>query len=128
MEITAFLAKGPIAVAGASTDRAKYGNQVLRALMRHGIKVYPINPRADQVEGLKSYPDLNSLPEAVHGLSIITPPPITEELVRSAVTLGIKHIWMQPGAESDTAIQTAEDADISVIHSGPCILVALAVS
>ena len=52
--IHSFLASGPFAVVGASTDRSKYGNKVLRCYQQHGHEVYPINPKAPEVEGLKA--------------------------------------------------------------------------
>jgi acyl-CoA synthetase (NDP forming) len=46
-----FLAASSFAVAGASQDRAKYGNKVFRALVASGRTVYPLNPTAPEVEG-----------------------------------------------------------------------------
>jgi predicted CoA-binding protein len=123
--IEKFLAGSPHAVVGASTDRAKYGNKVLRAYLQNKREVYPVNPNAAAVEGLTAYPDLMALPVVPHGISIITPPEVTEGIVVQAVELGIEHIWMQPGAESDEAVRRAEAAGINVIHSGPCLLVVL---
>ncbi len=123
--IDAFLAEGPWAVAGASTNRDKYGNKVLRAYLQHGREVYAVNPRADEIEGVACYPDLASLPEGVRGLSIITPPAITEQLVEEAAEVGIGHLWMQPGAESPRAVARAEELGLSVIAGGPCLLVVL---
>ncbi len=124
-DIQAFLDGAPHAVVGASTNRDKYGNKVLRVYQQNQRPVYPVNPRATEVEGLKAYPDLASLPQPVHGASIITPPAITEQIVDDAIALGIRHLWMQPGAESGPAITRAEAAGINVIHSGPCVLVVL---
>ncbi len=123
--IEAFLSGTPFAVAGASTDPAKYGNKVLKMYLRHQMAVHPINPKGGQIEGLTAYPDLDSLPEPIHGLSIITPPKVTEKVVEDAIRLGIKHIWMQPGAESPTAVASAEAAGINLIAHGACILVVL---
>ncbi|WP_243305335.1 CoA-binding protein [Geothrix oryzisoli] len=123
--IHSFLASGPFAVVGASTDRSKYGNKVLRCYQQHGHEVYPINPRAPEVEGLKAYPSLAALPVKVPAISIITPPAATEQVVREAAAAGVKHLWMQPGAESDAAIRTAEDLGMSVIARGPCLLVVM---
>ena len=123
--ISQFLAGDVFAVAGASQNRNKYGNKVLRAYMQAGRKVFPIHPAADVVEGLDVYRDLTSLPTAVHGLSVITPPVVTESIIEQAAELNIRHIWLQPGAESPRAIQLANDAGISLIHSGPCLLVVL---
>ncbi len=124
-KIERFFSGSPFAVAGASTDREKYGNKVLRCYMQHGHEVFPINPRAEEVEGLKAWPDLASIPVRVHGVSIVTPPRITREVVDEALRLGIRNLWMQPGAEDDEAIARAEQAGANVIARGPCLLVAL---
>ncbi len=123
--IERFLAGKSFAVVGASRDPSKYGNKVLRVYQRHHRKVYPVNPHTEEVEGLNCYPDLKSLPEKVDGVSIITPPSVTEHVVDEAAELGIQNIWMQPGAESEEAIQRAEKAGMNVIAGGPCLLVVL---
>ena len=124
-KIEAFLASGPFAVVGASVDRAKYGNKVLRCFQQHGKEVYPINPRASEVEGQRAYPSLRALPVRAKAVSVITPPAITEGVVREAAAAGVTHIWMQPGAESEAAIRAAESLGMSVIAGGPCILVVM---
>ncbi len=121
--IDEFLRGGPFAVVGASEDRSKYGNKVLRAYRQRGLKVYPINPKADEVEGLQAYPDLASLPETVTGISIITPPPVTVRVVAEAARNQVRHVWMQPGAESPEAIRQATELGLGVIADGSCFLV-----
>jgi predicted CoA-binding protein len=123
--IEAFLDGSPHAVVGASTDRSKYGNKVLRAYLQKDRIVLPVNPKADKVEGLKSYPDLSSLPVTVHGISVITPPEVTESIVEEAARLGIQHVWLQPGAESEHAISRGTELGLNLIAGGPCVLVAL---
>ena len=61
----------------------------------------------------------------MHGLSIITPPAVTEKLVEEAAAAGVKHVWMQPGAESRRAVDRARELGMNVISGGPCLLVAL---
>ena len=90
-----------------------------------GASRYPVNPSVAVVEGLAAFPDLASLPQTVHGLSIVTPPRVTEQVVAQAARLGIRHIWMQPGSESDRAIELAQQAGMNIICGGPCILVAM---
>jgi len=123
--IQAFLESGPFAVVGASSDREKYGNKVLRCYQQHGLEVFPINPRASEIEGLAAYPSLDALPKPVKAISVITPPKITEAVVKEAIQAGVKHIWMQPGAEHPDAIRAAEAAGLNVIANGPCLLVVL---
>jgi predicted CoA-binding protein len=124
--IAAFLAAGSFAVAGASADRAKYGNRVLRSLIAARRRVYPVNPHQSEIEGLRCYADLASLPEPVGSLSIVTPPAVTEQIVLAAAAAGIENVWMQPGAESPHAVAEAERLGLNVIAGGPCLLVALA--
>ena len=124
-KIKAFLDGRPHAVVGASTDRSKYGNKVVRAYLQNNRAVYPVNRAANVVEGLKAYPTLADLPEAVHGISIITPPRVTETVVERAGELGIKKIWMQPGAGSDSAMESAKRLGLNIIGGGPCLLVVL---
>jgi predicted CoA-binding protein len=123
--IDEFLSGQVYAVAGASRDRRKYGNKVLRCYLQKDLIAWPVHPSEEEVEGVPCTPDLASLPEPVHGLSIVTPPEVTEELVVEAAVAGIKHIWIQPGAESHAAISKAKDLGLNVIAGGPCVLVAL---
>ena len=87
--------------------------------------MFPVNPKAPEVEGLRAYPTLAALPEPVAAISVITPPAATEQVVREAHAAGVKHVWMQPGAESDEAIRTAEALGMNVIADGPCLLVVM---
>ncbi len=123
--ISAFLNGTTFAVVGASNDRSKYGNKVLRVYQQNGLTVYPVNPRVEEIEGLTCYPDLASLPEPVHGVSIVTPPAVTEKVVEQAHAAGIRYLWMQPGAESDRAIERGKELGLEVIAGGPCVLVKL---
>ncbi|MFM8570308.1 MAG: CoA-binding protein [Pirellula sp.] len=121
-----FLTAHSFAVAGASIDRAKYGNQILRAIMKSGRKVFPLNPTASQVEGLQAYASVEDLPETPESLSIVTPPVVTRQIVQQAIRAGVKNIWMQPGAEDPQACELARQAGMVVIDDGSCILVSLA--
>jgi predicted CoA-binding protein len=123
--IAQFLNGTPHAVVGASRDRSKYGNKVFRAYLQNHLAVFPINAQADEVEELKAYPNLASLPDTVHGISVVTPPDVTERVVDQAHELGIRHIWIQPGAENEAAVQRAREWGLNVIAGGPCLLVVL---
>jgi predicted CoA-binding protein len=123
--IEQFLTGKVFAVAGASNDRAKYGNKVLRCYQQAGRKVFAIHPREKSVEGAPAFASLRELPERIDGLSIVTPPAVTEKLVEEAAAAGVKRLWMQPGAESPAAIARAQQLGLDVIAGGPCLLVAL---
>lgn len=120
-----FLAQKRFAVVGASTDRTKYGNKVLRSYLQHGKDVVPVNPKEATVEGLAAAKSLGEIQPPPDAVSVITPPKVTEAVVEEAGRLGIKHLWMQPGAESDAAVARARALGMNVIAGGPCVLVVL---
>ncbi|MCE9637269.1 MAG: CoA-binding protein [Planctomycetes bacterium] len=123
-----FLAEKRFAVVGASADRSKYGNKVLRCYAQHGRDVVPVHPKESTVEGRPAFASLTSIPGGVGAVSVITPPAVTEKVVEEAAKLGIKHVWMQPGAESDAAVRRARELGMNVIAGGPCLLVVLGFS
>ena len=123
--IEKFLAAKAFGVAGASTNRDKYGNRVLRCYLQNGRKAVPINPRAEAIEGVPCVASVADLPPEVKSLSVITPPKITEEVVEAAIAKGIENIWMQPGAESPAAVERCRQAGVNVIADGSCLLVVL---
>ncbi|MBM3505023.1 MAG: acetate--CoA ligase family protein [Alphaproteobacteria bacterium] len=61
----ALLAPDAVALIGASTDLDRPNGRPLRFLQKHGYRgrVYPVNPRADEIAGVRCYPDLQALPE-----------------------------------------------------------------
>ncbi len=124
--IDSFLAAKTYAVAGASNRQHKYGNKVFRALLAAGREAYPLNPAQNEIEGHRAYPTIQDLPLVPEALSIITPPEVTRRVVADAVAAGVKHIWMQPGAEDASASESARQAGLNVIDDGSCILVLLA--
>ena len=124
-QIPDFLASSSFAVIGASEDPRKYGHRCYACYLRHGYRVYPVNPNAATVLGNTAYPDLRSLPEPVEAVSIVTPPDVTEKVMEDVIAIGVRHVWMQPGAESAAAVVRAREAGVNVIAGGPCLLVAL---
>jgi predicted CoA-binding protein len=125
--ITAFLAAGPFAVVGASPDRDKYGNKVLRCYLQHRLPVVGVNRKHTAVEGAPCFATLTAIPAAQRPLavSVVAPPAAAMRIVDDAVASGVRHLWFQPGAEDPAAIAAAEAAGIAVIAGGPCLLVAL---
>jgi len=124
-KIKVFLDSGSFGVVGASVDRQKYGNKVLRCYQMNGLEAIPVNPRESSIEGVATVASVSALPDGVKSISVITPPYVTETVVSEAVAKGIKNIWMQPGAESQAAVKKCLENGINVIADGSCILVVL---
>lgn len=126
VQIARFLASEAFGVAGASANRDKYGNKVVRCYLQKGRKVIPVHPLEREIEGLACVKSVADLSAEVQSLSVITPPNITEKVVEAAIARGhIKNIWMQPGAQSPAAVAKCHEHGINVIADGSCILVVL---
>ncbi len=118
-----FLASKSFGVVGASTNREKFGNKVVRVYQQEKLNVVPVNPRAEMIEGEPCVASVGDLPESVKSISVVTPPKITEQIVEQAIAKGIKNIWMQPGAESAAAVADGLKHGLNIIADGSCILV-----
>lgn len=123
--IETFFTSPAYAVIGASDDRSKFGNKVLRCYLANKKTVIPVNPKAASIEGIPCVASVSDLPDTVKSISMVTPPAITEQVVEAAIARGITSIWMQPGAESATAVERCKAAGINVIADHSCILVVL---
>lgn len=124
-QIEQFLASPVFGVVGASTNRHKYGNKVLRCYLQHGRRAIPVHPAATIIEDQAVVASVADLPDEVASLSVITPPAVTEKIVVQAATRGIENIWMQPGAESPAAVEFCRRQGINLIADGSCLLVVL---
>jgi len=107
--INDFLNQKEVAIAGVSRNPNKWGNALLKELRKKGIKVYPVNPHAELLEGEKCYPDLKSLPESVDSLIIAVKPADTTTLVKQCPEAGIKRVWMQKGGGKGSFSQEGYD-------------------
>lgn len=84
-----------VAVVGASHTEGKVGHAIMKNLVSHGFSgpIYPVNPKADQILGLKCYGDVAALPEGVEMAVIAVPakvvPSVVEQLGRKRVGAAI---------------------------------------
>ncbi|MBI4580491.1 MAG: CoA-binding protein [Planctomycetes bacterium] len=120
--IQGFLAFQTFAVVGVSEDPEKYGHIVYHDLKDKGFKLFAVNPRLEKLGDDACYPSLKALPEPVDGAVLVVPPPVTEQVVREAAEAGIPRVWMQPGSESDAALQFCEANNILAVHD-VCIMI-----
>lgn len=112
------------AVLGASTNPDKFGYKIYKTLKENGYTVYPVNSRAEEIDGDKCYPDLSSLPEKPQVVNFVIPPAMTEKEVEKCKGLGIENLWIQPGAGSPKAVRLAQEGNMKVIYN-KCVMVEL---
>jgi uncharacterized protein len=97
-----------VAVIGASSAREKYGNRAVRAYLRQGWTVYPVNPTESEVEGLKAYRSVTEIPGPVDRASLYVPPRVGVKLLEGIREKGVRELFVNPGAESDELVAEAE--------------------
>jgi len=86
------------AVVGANQNPEKYGNMIYRKLKVKGYEVYAVNPNYDTIEKDKCYKDLSSLPVVPEVIDMVVSPKRGILVLEEASNLGIRYIWLQPGA------------------------------
>ena len=119
--INDFLSVKKLAIVGVSRNTKKFGNVVFKELKSKGYEVFPVNPNITDFNGEKCYPNLQTLAGKVEGAVLVVPPYITEKTVKEAASVGINNIWMQQGAESETAVSYCSENKINAVY-GECIL------
>lgn len=120
-QINQFLDAQPIALVGVSRNPKKFGYTVFKELKEKGMKIVPVNPEADEIQGEKSYRNVTSLPSDVKGIIVLTKKDQTASVVKEAVAKGIKEIWIQQMADSKEAMGELKGSGINYI-TGECIL------
>ena len=110
------------AVVGASTNPAKWGHRIYKALKESGYRVYPVNPRAAQIDGDICYPSVANLPEKPGVVDVVVPPKIGLAVAEEVAAAGIERIWFQPGAESPENVARARELGLKTIADA-CALV-----
>ncbi|MDD4980113.1 MAG: CoA-binding protein [Candidatus Omnitrophica bacterium] len=119
-----FLQQKRFAVIGSFRNKEKFAYRILANLIEKGYEVFPVNPRLKEIEGRTCYKTISDIPYSVDAANIVTPPLVTKNILKECLQKGIKKAWLQPGAESQDAIQFCHDNDIKVIHS-MCIMLEL---
>jgi predicted CoA-binding protein len=120
-EIQNFLAPRKMAVAGASRNPKKFGGAIFMELKEKGFDLYPINPNAEEIQGIKCYKSVDELPAGVEHLFIVTSKSETDALAEAAVKKGMKMVWIQQKSETMKAVKTIEEAGIPLIYKR-CIM------
>ncbi len=115
-----------VAIIGASADPAKYGNKAVRAFLRQGYTVFPVNPKESEIEGLTCHASIREVPARPEKVSVYLPPPVLLKVLPDIAARGCDELWLNPGTESDEVLEAAEALGLNVIQA--CSIVAVGVS
>ena len=120
-----------VAVVGLSRELGKDSHKVSAYLKKHGFRIIPVNPFADEVLGEKSYKSLLDIPpeiqKTIEVVDIFRPakdvPPIVEQAIKLKEMFGKPRVvWLQLGIVNEQAAEVAEKAGLTVIMN-KCIMV-----
>jgi len=93
-----------IAIVGATEHPSKYGNIIYRDLKGKGFRVFGVNPYRDEIDGDPCWRSLADLPEQPTIVDFVVPPKRTLGVLEQCLELGLKRVWIQPGA-ADAAVR-----------------------
>ena len=105
-----------ITVVGASRAGYKPAHSVPAHMQRHGWRIIPVNPHADQILGQRAYRMLADIPEQVGLVDVFRPAAQTPDIARQAVVAGATALWLQLGIASAQARAIAEDAGLLYVE------------
>jgi hypothetical protein len=104
-----------IASVGLSSNPAKESYGIVQYLMSQGYDIFPVNPTADEILGVKTYPDLLSIPHPVDVVQVFRRPEDVPPVVDQAIQIGAKVVWMQVGIINREAAEKARAAGLQVV-------------
>lgn len=121
-KIAEFLSGKRYAVAGVSRTPTHFANAIYKRLVDSGFEVLPVNPAATEVEGVRCWPDLVSLPGMIDGVVIAAPPGAGLDLVRQSAEKGIRRVWFHrsfgQGSVSREAVRECRTRGIDCLVGG----------
>ena len=98
----------------------------MRAFVRQGWNVFPVNPKEAQIENLPAFASIAEVPVRPNLISVYLPPPVVLKVLPAIAARGCDELWLNPGTESDEVIAAAEKLGLNVIQA--CSIVGIGLS
>ena len=109
------LSANNVASVGLSSNDEKESYWIVAFLMEQGYKFYPVNPKADEILGMKVYRSLSEIPDKIDIVQVFRRPEDVPPVVEEAIKIGAKVVWMQEGIVNEEAAQMAREAGLKVV-------------
>ena len=104
-----------VAVVGLSPDPKRESYGIALYLKQQGYRIIPVNPKAEEILGEKSYPSLQAIPERVDVVQVFRKPEAVPAIVEDAIAIGAKVVWMQVGIVHEAAAERARQTGLQVV-------------
>jgi predicted CoA-binding protein len=105
-----------ITVVGASAAAGKAAHSVPAHMQKHGWRIIPVNPHADEILGEPAYRTLADIPEQVGLVDVFRPSWQAADVTLQAVAAGATALWLQLGIASAQARAIAEGAGLLYVE------------
>ena len=105
-----------IAVVGLSDRPNRPSYDVAKYLQAAGYEIVPVNPRHRSVMGLECHPDLPSVPGPIDVVNVFRRAEYCPDVVRAAIAVNARGVWLQQGIVSKEAEQLALAAGIDFVQ------------
>jgi acetate---CoA ligase (ADP-forming) len=91
-QVRSILSPKSVAIVGASSDYTKFTGRTLKYLLKHGYqgRICPVNPKYEEMAGLKCFPSVDALPEGIETAFIQIPSKGVPAAIKDCVNKGIK--------------------------------------
>ena len=110
-----------IAVVGMSPKEHRPSNYVAMYMNNKGYDIIPVNPGHQNIQGKKCYPSLLDIPVNIDIVNVFRQSQFAPSIVKEAVSIGAKAIWLQDGVISDEAYTIAINSGLLFIMND-CML------
>jgi uncharacterized protein len=121
--IQKFLKSPSIAVVGVSRNPRHFSRMLFRDLLQRGLPLQPVNPKVEEIEGLRCVPRFRDCERAPEAVLIMTPSGVTADICEEAIELGVRQVWMYRaighGAVDPDAAERCRQKGLNVVE-GEC--------
>ena len=104
-----------IAVIGASNNREKFSNKAVRAYIKQGYSVYPVNPKEESIEGLPAFTSILDIPDELDRITVYLPPKLTLSVLNDIAKKGTTELFLNPGSENEEVVEKAKSLGLDPI-------------
>lgn len=103
------------AVIGITDKTERFGYKIPKLLEEKNYKVYGVNPKLDELEGIKVYKNLSQVPEKIDVINMIVNPKFAKTYLEEVKELGIKNVFFQPGSYQEETIEYAKELGFNIV-------------
>ncbi|HTP01990.1 MAG TPA: CoA-binding protein [Anaerolineales bacterium] len=104
-----------VASVGVSSNPDKPSYGIFQYLSEAGYRMIPVNPTTPEIRGVRTYPDLKSVPGKIDVVQVFRKPEDVPPVVVQAIQAGASVVWMQEGIVNTDAAALAEKAGLKVV-------------